>query len=189
MDFLGKNIFCLEGDWEDDMRIKTSILSGLEMLQSISDVEFIYKTCGTEEELLYRLQDFVRFRRSKYKHYNILYLTSHGDKGTMYYGDSLNVLNFFKDNFREGDFEDKVIHFGSCATMKMSEKDWTELMNFTGAKIISGYLKEIDFLESTLFDILYFRALQYRKFVKPLDEALLKDYEGMYKSLGFVMKY
>jgi hypothetical protein len=189
MDYLGKNIFCLEGDWEDDMRKKTSILPGLEMLHSISDVEFIYKTCGTEEELLYRVKDFVRYRKSKYKHYNILYLATHGNKGTMYYEDSLNVLDFFKDNFNEGDFEDKIIHFGSCATMQMSEEDWIEFKNFTGAKIISGYLKNVDFLESTLFDILYFRTLQYRKAIKPLNDALFKEYEGMYKGVGFIMKY
>ncbi|MGG5511494.1 DUF6642 family protein [Myroides odoratimimus] len=187
-EYLGSNIFCLEGDWEIDLRKKTSILAGLEMLHSISDVEFIYKTCGTVEELLYRLNDFVKHKRSKYKNYNILYLATHGAKGEMYYGDSINVLLFFKKHFKKGDFEGRVIHFGSCATLHIKEEDLSELKAYTGAKIISGYSKQVDFLESTMFDVLYFRKLQFRKLVTPLDEALYNEYKGMYDSLGFVIR-
>jgi len=51
--YLANNIFCLEGDREGDLRKKTSILSGLEMLHSISDVEFFYFFESTLFDVLY----------------------------------------------------------------------------------------------------------------------------------------
>ena len=48
---LAQNIYCIEGDWETDLRKKTSILSGLEMMNSISNIDFIYKTAGSIEEV------------------------------------------------------------------------------------------------------------------------------------------
>ena len=189
---LGNNIYCIEGDWEEDLRKKTSILSGLEMLTSISKKEFIYKTCATEEELLNRLTDYVAHShkpRAKYKTYDILYLATHGKKGSLNFNGSVDILDFFVENgnFYDGAFKDKIIHFGSCLTMKMKETDIDRLKHFTGAKIISGYTKSIAFLDSTLFDVLYFNACEAYKSKRGVEEYLHKRFGGFCNDLGFVI--
>jgi len=189
---LGNNIYCIEGDWEDDLRRKTSILSGLEMLTSISDIEFIYKTCATKDELFYRLRDYVANSykpRSKYKAYDILYLATHGEKGALNFNELIDVMDFFVNNgdFKAGAFKDKIVHFGSCLTLKMREDDIIKLKTFTQARIISGYTKSIDFLDSTLFDVLYFNACSKYKIKNRLQDHLAKRYKGFSNDLGFVM--
>ena len=190
--YLGNNIFCIEGDWEEDLRKKTSILSGLEMLSSISQMDFIYKTCASENELLSRLNNYINSAhkpRSKYKSYDIVYLATHGEKGSLKFNKLVDVLDFFvhNDNFKQGAFKDKIVHFGSCLTMKMKETDLADLKSFTQAKIISGYTKSIDFLDSTLFDVLYFNACGKYKIKHSLHDHLNKQYGGFSKDLGFLM--
>lgn len=186
---LGKNIFCIEGDWESDLRKKTSILSGLELLHNTCDISFIYKTCGTQPEVLYRLNEYVRYTKSKYRTYDILYMATHGERGGIYFDEVIDVLDFFTENFKVNAFEDRIIHFGSCATMNITEDKLAELKDFTGAKIISGFTKDVSFLESTLFEVLYFNELQDRKNIKPLETFLKKNYASLIAKLGFRMVY
>ncbi|MFT5251122.1 MAG: hypothetical protein ACI87N_000093 [Flavobacteriales bacterium] len=40
-----KNIFCLEGDWNDNLKHKSSILPALELLELNNGIQSIYKTC------------------------------------------------------------------------------------------------------------------------------------------------
>lgn len=190
--YLANNIFCLEGDWNDDLRKKTSILSGLEMLHSISDVNYIHKTVGTFEELKFRLIDYINNSikpRSKYKSYDLLYIATHGRNGSIYFDNEIDVLDLFEEIIHEigivKPFAGKVIHFGSCLTMKMSDHKLKKLAELTGAFIISGYTKSISFLESTLFDVLYFNELITRKKKMPLISYLDQKYAGFKTDLGF----
>lgn len=189
---LGNNIFCIEGDWEEDLRNKTSILSGLEMLSSISEMDFIHRTCSTPEDLSYRLKDFVKNSknsRSKYQNYDILYLASHGTKGNLCFSKNVNILEWFTKSahFKKNDFENKIIHFGSCSTLKIEDSELLYFKKHTGAKIISGFKKNINFLESTVFEILYFNACKGYERAGSLNNHLFKQYKVLYEDLGFVM--
>ena len=190
--YLGNNIFCIEGDWEEDLRKKTSILSGLEMLSSISQMDFVYRTCASESELIYRLQDYIKKSKAKssiYHKYDVLYLATHGLKGNLMFDKEVNILQFFQQNnhFKRHSFGNKIIHFGSCSTLKMKEEELDELKKYTGAKIISGFNKNINFLESTLFEVLYFNLCNEYERAGNLRNHLFKKYSGFCDDLGFVM--
>ena len=58
-----KNIFCLEGDWNDNLKHKSSILPALELLELNHGMATIYKTCSTFEEFINRMNQILRDQR------------------------------------------------------------------------------------------------------------------------------
>ena len=52
-----KNIFCIEGSWENDHRTLLSVTKALEFLSCVSKVETILKQCLNEETLKLLIDD------------------------------------------------------------------------------------------------------------------------------------
>ena len=77
-----------------------------------------------------------------------------------------------------GAFKNKIIHFGSCETVK-SEKRVEAFLTESKALMISGDLKQIDFLESVAMDLLYFNAAQDYKSSKYLKKFIENNYAGL----------
>ena len=70
-----KHVFCLEGDWEQDLRDKSSITAALDFLHSNCGIKYIHKNCGTKENLKYYLS---LWKQKRYRDYSICYLAFHG---------------------------------------------------------------------------------------------------------------
>lgn len=66
-----KHIYCLEGDWNENLKVKSSILPALELLNLNSGVESIYKTCSTREEFFSRIEQLLS-NKTKYGKYQII---------------------------------------------------------------------------------------------------------------------
>src|SRR5947207_2566681 len=79
-----KHVFCLEGDWEQDLRSKSSIGAALDFLQSNCGIRYIHKNCGTKENLKYYLS---LWKNKQYKDYTIAYLAFHGKPEKIQVGD------------------------------------------------------------------------------------------------------
>lgn len=59
----------------------------------------------------------------------------------------------------EGELAGCAVHFGSCSTMRTKRANIDDFMNRTKTDLLSGYRKEVDFIESTAWEMvwLYFR--------------------------------
>jgi hypothetical protein len=182
-----KNIFCLEGDWETDLRKKSSVQSALLLLEANLEIDTIYKTCSTYEEFCKRIFTSTSDKRI-YGKYSIIYLAFHGRKNKIQIGDDHYTLDQIGSQF-ENMLHDKILHFGSCKTLFIEEIKAKEFLQKTGALAISGYAKNIDFISSTVFDVLYFEMCQNYVELEAIEINMLKNYEELCQALDFKMYY
>lgn len=182
-----KGIYCIEGIWnESNIRDKSTVLPILDLLNKRNICDYIYHDCATEEELAFFIKKWKRNDiRSKYP---VLYFAFHGKKGAI----QLNNKKFYGlDSLAEllgKSASGKLIHFGSCSTLKLKPEAIQDFLYKTEAIAVIGYKKDIDWLLSTAFDALIFEAIQYH----PLDNKGIKNIkakvEREYGNLHEVLK-
>lgn len=183
-----KHIFCLEGDWNDNLKIKSSILPALELLQVNANIESVYKTCSTKAEFFSRIHQLLS-NKTKYGKFQIIYLAFHGFKGGIQISNDEEItLEEFAQEF-EGKLENKMIHFGSCSTLKTNEDEISNFLKKTNALAISGYQKNIDFISSTVVDILFFELCQNFKSIMTIEKNMKANYEQLCEQLEFKIYY
>src|SRR5687768_1853588 len=81
--FSEKNIFCLEGNWNHNLKDKSSIRTALEFIEENGNVKHIHKNCSTIDQLEALLNESALMR---YKRYSIIYFAFHGDPGILHVG-------------------------------------------------------------------------------------------------------
>lgn len=182
-----KNIFCLEGDWEADLRKKSSVQSALQLLEANLEIDTIYKSCSTYEEFCGRLRTLTSDKRI-YGKYSIIYLAFHGRKNKIQIGEEDYSLDEIGKEF-EDSLDNKIVHFGSCKTLFIEEKKAMQFLERTGALAISGYAKNIDFISSTVFDVLYFEMCQNYVEIEAIKRNMLKNYKELCEALDFKIYY
>lgn len=69
----------------------------------------------------------------------------------MAYGDEIDIIDFVKEN--QGIFEGKNVHSGRCSTLNIREDKAKKFKRLTKARMITGYKKDIDFIESFVFEL------------------------------------
>jgi hypothetical protein len=97
-------------------------------------------------------------------------------------------LDDFAD-MAEGKLKNKILHLGSCETLNMSKAHIKKILKKTGALCISGFKKEVPFISSTMFDVLYFEMCQYYKQMNVIEKHMKNYYGKLMKELQFVMVY
>lgn len=180
-----RNIFCLEGDWDSNLKVKSSILPALNLLEVNNDIKTIYRTCSTYEEFYNRINT-VSSNKKIYKNYDILYFAFHGQKNKIQIGNDSYDLDKIADDF-ENCFENKIIHFGSCKTLAIDDQKAKEFLLKTNAAAISGYEKTVPFISSTIADVVYFEICQKYKTMKSINDNMSKHYENLVRDLKFKM--
>lgn len=184
--FKTKHIFCIEGNWGNSHKDKTSIRTALEFLTANVGIDAIRKDCSTQEQFNCYLKDALK---RVYKKYGIIYLAFHGSPGKLHIGNRKKV-NFTEiAEMLDGKAQDKIIHFGSCGTFDISGRELTSFRKKTGALAISGYTTDVDFIESTVIDILYFRLCQRYNRVALIDRDMKAYYGKLVRELGFKMNF
>lgn len=180
-----KNVFCLEGDWQRDLRDNSSVRAALTFLQQNCDIKYIYKQCGTRENLEYYLS---LWNQRKYSAYSICYFAFHGFPESIQVGKEFVTLDELSDMLADS-CNDKVIHFGSCKTLNTDEKTIRRFLSHTGALCVCGFESEINFVESSAFDMVLIEMFQQYKDISMLDRNIWKNYRGMAKRLKFKLLY
>jgi|SRR6185312_1103515 len=180
-----KNVFCLEGDWQKDMRDNSSIRAALTFLQQNLGIKYIYKQCGTRENLEYYLS---LWKLKKYAHYSIAYFAFHGQPDKIQVGKEFVTLGELADMLQDS-CHDKIIHFGSCKTLNIEEKQIKKFLDLTGALCVCGFESEINFVESSAFDMILIEMFQQYKDVRMLDKAIRKNYRSFVRRLQFKLIY
>lgn len=183
-----KHIFCLEGDWDENLKKKSSILPALELLNINSSIDSIYKTCRSRREFFVRLEQLLSDNR-RYSKYQIIYLAFHGFKGGIQISEYEDITLSELGDFFEGRLKDKMIHFGSCSTLKSHEDEFYNFLEKTEALSISGYQKDIDFISSTVVDTLFFELCQNFKSIKAIDNNMYANYKQLCEQLEFKIYY
>lgn len=151
-----RNIYCLEGNWNKNPRSHQSVKPMLELLRTFSGIKYIYHKCETKEDFFKRLQQFTK---GTYKNYPILYLAFHGRTNRIIVENQYITLKEIATAL-EGKLADKFVHFGSCSTLRTSEKNIQHFISTTNCQFISGYCKDVDYIHACAFELLYFDFLQ-----------------------------
>jgi hypothetical protein len=180
-----KNVFCLEGDWQKDMRDNSSIRAALTFLQQNNDIKYIYKQCGTRENLEYYLS---LWKLKKYAAYSIAYFAFHGKPECIQVGKEFVTLDELADMMQDG-CQNKIIHFGSCKTLDTDEKTIKKFLEHTGALCVCGFETEINFVESSAFDMILIEMFQQYKDIRMLDKNIRKNYRSFVRRLQFKLIY
>ncbi len=188
-----KGIFCLEGDWYG-VKDPTTVEPVLRLLKSCNDyrVPYIHRDVGTVEEFYYYLRKWCQRGMAAYP---ILYLGFHGNPGMIYVGEQKGsggeiTLEILAERLK-GCCRGRVIHFGSCGTLAAHGQRINSFLRKTGAAAVCGFKTDVDWLDSTTFDLLLLGHMQHRSFRKPGLRALERDVRSkanmLAKTLNFRM--
>lgn len=181
-----KNVFCLEGELGKDLRDRSSIKAALNFMQQNFDVKYIYKRCSNRANLEYYLR---KWKNKKYQSYSIGYLSFHGEEGKIEPGGREFVTLGELAEILKDSCEDKVIHFGTCETIKVKHKEMVDFLKKTKALCVSGFTAEVEFFESSVFDLVLIDTFQKYKAVSKVDEVINRDYPYLSRKLGFKLVY
>lgn len=176
-----KHVYCLEGDWNKDLRDPSSVQAALMFLQHNFGIQFIHRHCGTKESLLFYLKTW---KQKKYKSYPICYFAFHGKPGHLRIGNEFVSLDELAETLKNS-CKGKIIHFGSCETLNTDRKNIMKFLEKTGAICVCGFKKEIDFLEGSIFDMLLIDMLQYYMDISLLEKEIKQNYAGLVNKLEF----
>lgn len=177
-------ILCLEGEWEEDLRDRSSVLPILQLLQAVHHVRFVHRDVGTVAELMRYLGRWI----DQPLDYYTLYLAFHGTEKGLTVADApeenLSLARLAAD--LEGDLDDCVIYLGACSVMRVE----SEVQNFlerTGARAVMGYTTDVDWIDSAAMDMIVLAHLaSYEKVGTALGTlARADEYESLRSHLGF----
>ncbi len=177
-----KEVFCLEGDWNKNLKKQTSVQEVLMFLKRNRDIDYIHRHCGTKENLKYYLQ---QWQLKKYKEYSILYLTFHGKPNQILVGKEIVTLDELAEWLGSNCYN-KIIHFGTCHTLKTDKRHIKRFLRKTNALCVCGFGKEIKFVEGCVFDILLIDMLQEFKNITRVRAYIKKYYHSLSNKLEFI---
>ena len=100
--------------------------------------------------------------------YPILWLAAHGRKEGIYVDDRKGAgfrrvdLGTLADIAMECkyDWSGCIVHFGACSTLSSDDNMYRDFFQMTGIQAISGYSKDIPWIGSLAFELIYMRILQ-----------------------------
>ena len=214
-----RGIWCLETVWFDSTS-NLSVRPVLELMNSLYGTPFVHRNAVTKDEFLQFLNAWMD-AGSKDEQFPILMLSYHGRQGTVSlreddgidwddpdsWTDSIVTLSEISERL-EGRCKDRIIHFSSCSSLNVRHNDIGNFVNATGASAVSGYTKDVGWVDAMAFELIYLTEIQEAPFVKltptimwNIDEALrletqqfLDDDEAllpvdeMARGLGFNMR-
>jgi hypothetical protein len=155
-----KHIFCLEGNWESDLRDLSSVRPALELLSKRLEVQYIHRGCGTAHEFKHYLK---KWAQKKYAHYPILYLSFHGEEGRLLFDDGEFPIEEVAD-LLEGKCSNRLVIFDSCSTLHIDLRLVKRFLKTTEALAVIGYKTDVDWLSSTALALLVMEAVQDNEF-------------------------
>ncbi len=189
-------IFCLEGDWEDDLRDPGTVEPVMRLLMEShrSHSPYIHRDVGTLSEFQFYLS---KWTQKKYSPYPILYLGFHGEKGILNVGNKRNGgRDASLDDIAEwlGDkCHKKILFFASCSTMKVDGRRLQRFLRSTNALAVMGYTEDVDWIGAAAFETMILAELQdfsmtrtgLRAVYRRIHASLSRS--NFYKKLGFKM--
>jgi hypothetical protein len=190
-----KKLFCIESDWDNQPQIEKSMLPLLECIKGVYPAfEYIYRTANTKEELEYCLKKFKSIRKQSNDFYTIVFC-GHGRMGKFSLGDeklgsvlTIKALAEICQSVCKKLFLNQHVHFDSCSILKTSESNLNLFTEITGAEAVTGFSKNVDFIDSYALEMVLFEALINSNNIKNALNKFYKKHEtGLCKINGFTM--
>jgi len=177
MSYRKRNIACLESMWDGHIENKLNVLPTLELISKTMESKFSHLTCNTREELQYNLNLLCK------RNYGVLYFAFHGSPGRIHLHrervklpDLAGMMNHRFTNW--------IIHFGTCSTLRSSAavRDFVEKTNVS---MVTGFTRDVDWIESSSFELLLFKAFHTFKSPRVVIRHLQQKYPDLVESTGF----
>jgi hypothetical protein len=151
----------------------------LELTARTTNAKFVCLTCNTKAELKHNLSLF-----GKMKGYGILMLAFHGDKGKIELpGHTLVSIESLSDMMKR-QFAGWIVHFATCDTVNVEDARMARFVEETGVSVVTGYTREVDWIEGSIMDLLVMRWLQYYRNLGAFLKHLSKYYPDLIKLTG-----
>ncbi|MFM9994793.1 MAG: DUF6642 family protein [Phycisphaerales bacterium] len=158
-----RGVYCIEVEWNGGAVHSQTVRPALELLNEWAEhgVPFIHRIISTRAEFDHHLR---RWTQAGLGRYPILYLAVHGRPGWVDIGDwrrkDCEIRLEDVATQLAGACAGKLIHFGSCDTVRVAPAELRRFLRKTGAIAASGYLGSVDWLESAVGDVLALAAMQ-----------------------------
>lgn len=162
-------IFCIE-NWSDRLDAKDTVRPILDLLEDQKVARVIHQRVDTPRELGHYLS-----RLSRMSSYQVAYLAMHGVPGGVMVGSErirLETLTAWSSMERapalDGhgrptewtlDLGGKVVYFGSCSSLRVSEQRLSNFKAETGCRAVCGYTRSVDWIDSAGFELVFLSAL------------------------------
>lgn len=177
MPYRKRNIACLESMWNGKFENKLNVLPTLELISKTMESKFSHLTCNTREELRYNLNLLCR------RNYGVLYFAFHGSPGKIHLHRDKVTLNELAGMMNHR-FANWIIHFGTCSTLRKP----TAVVDFvdqTSVSMVTGFTRDVDWIESSSFELLLFKAFHLFKSPKVVCRHLTHKYPDLVEATGF----
>jgi len=157
-----KNVFCLEGLWEANLKINYSVEPVLSLLnKQYPRMKYIYGSCATVAEFKFYLN---KWTQASYDKYPILYLASHGNKGSIEFSHREKIEITEIAQLLEGKCNNKIIIFASCGILDLDKSDIDKFIKITNCLAVCGYRNDVDWIKATAFELLLLEGMQDNEF-------------------------
>ena len=189
-----KGVFCLETAQWNGHKDRSSVEPILRLLERLRgyQVPYQHRTVATRGELEYALEQYLN---PTYRTHPVLYLGFHGYPAVDGQQSGISLADGDLDlgdlgTMMEGRCASRVVYFGSCWTLDTHGRRLNSFLTQTRAIAVCGYKEEVDWLESTAFDLLFLgiiqgQSLRRRDSMRRFDEELKNTAPGLYRDLGF----
>ena len=154
-----RGIFCIEGEWGDEA---LSFRPTLNLLSAVCGSPNLYRQVKSRNGFFTALKEWAG--RPNWK-YPILYLSFHGfdrgvhvddPKGAGFTRVDLGTISQVLDDYH---VKDSIVHIGACSTLA-DDGEARRFQRGTKVAVLSGYQKDVPWVESLSFELLYFTGLQ-----------------------------
>ena len=157
-------IYCIECTWGDNYSVK----GPLSLVTAVHGAPMIHRVVGSSQDFEKSLTIWSK-RIMKNVKYAVLYLGFHGFAKGLQVGKDAPLRNYVRweqiaDLVADLDpgewrWEQSLIHFGACSTMDAADSDLEAFLKETRVEAISGYTRDVGWMASTAFDLMYLDAL------------------------------
>ncbi|MER7441271.1 DUF6642 family protein [Micromonospora avicenniae] len=144
-----KGVFCVEGEWHRDMTKRWSVLPTLEMLERLESLSYIHRSAVTQDQLKYVLG---QWSSRKYSSYEVGFFALHGSPNQLWLSESQSTSLEEVADWMAGRWQGKRIYIGGCSVLRGSDTYLSDFLSRTGASMVCGFTKQVDWIESAAFE-------------------------------------
>lgn len=179
-------IFSLEGVDDIEEEQVSDLYPFFEHLALNKGISNTYKCCDSFEGFEESINNLL-YADKNFKDYKIIYLVFPGLNDNIEIGGYYYTLQEIAELFN-GRLTDKIIHFANTKMLDLEDDTFQYFLDVTGAKAISGYVKNAPIL-STIFDQYFFEYAQQYDDEVELVENLFDKYGNIGNQMGFRLYY
>lgn len=183
-----RGIFCIEGEWDGDLRRRLSVRPVLELLEHLEVAQWIHRDAATRTEVEYYLD---KWTSDDYSEFNVLWLAMHGTGEYVCFNeheddDGILDLEELEESLK-GACAGKVIYFASCSTLMVEPDRLKRFVKATGARAVIGYRNDVGWSDAAAFEVILLQELVTRVQSPGIFRRLRADHPVLSERLGLVI--